>query len=531
MANSAAAAAALLPRGERYGRYQLLEQIGKGGMAEIFRAVTGGVEGLSRQFVIKRIRAEKSQSREFIRMFCEEARLCAMLHHPNIVEVYDFGQIDGSYFLAMEYLHGKDLSTVMRAVRAARGAVPPSVAAFVAHQAAVGLHHAHALIDGNGQPVRIVHRDVTPSNIMLLRTGAVKILDFGIAKDVGQDEVGVLETDSGQVKGKLAYLSPEQVRCQPLDGRADVFALGVVLWEMLTGQRLFSADNEFQTMRNVLILPVAAPSTVRPGIPAALDAIVARALERDREKRYATAAVMGADLEQLVHNERFVGQSIPQLLETLFGEEPSGLTPTPLPEAVVVGAAPEAGAVSVAVPMVPRRTTGSDGGRSGSSERRIPLGLGPAGAELEVSMEIVGGEVTAGVGRPGRSRATNMQLLSAHRLALLVAGAALAACLFGVGMVRRASHLASVSAQVAAPASSPAEPRHIVPTIVPLSRATALPLSPEIGSPQPLSIRRSAQTRPSLVKVRARGAASQAKPARHRSPPGVSADLTINPFR
>ncbi len=192
--------------GERYGRYHLLERIGKGGMAEIFRAVSGGAEGWSRLFVIKRIRPEKSGSSEFIKMFCEEARLCAMLHHPNIVQVYDFGQIGGSYFMAMEYLPGKDLSSVMRALRAAKASVPAAVAAFIAQQAASGLHHAHTLVDGSSQPVRIVHRDVTPSNIMLLRTGGVKILDFGIAKDVGQGDAEFIETQAGQVKGKLAYL-------------------------------------------------------------------------------------------------------------------------------------------------------------------------------------------------------------------------------------------------------------------------------------------------------------------------------------
>ncbi|HVR62680.1 MAG TPA: serine/threonine-protein kinase [Polyangia bacterium] len=360
--------------GEIYGRYHLLEQIGKGGMAEIFRAVAGGAEGWSRQFVVKRIRPEKSGSREFIRMFCEEARLCALLHHPNIVQVYDFGQIDGSYFLAMEYLRGKDLSTVLRALRAGGGAFAPGVAAFIAHQTALGLHHAHTLVDGNGQPVRIVHRDVTPSNIMLLRSGGVKVLDFGIAKDVGQEEAETVETEAGQVKGKLAYLAPEQVRNLPLDGRADLFALGVVLWEMATGQRLFSAESEFQTMRNVLMQPVPAPSSVRPGVPAALDAVIMRALARERENRYGTAAEMATDLEAVVHSERFAAHAIPQLIQALFGDDRSVSAVTPTPSGLLSA----------------RRTGGSsDRSRGDSSDRQIPQGLGSVGLDGEVSMSVV----------------------------------------------------------------------------------------------------------------------------------------------
>ncbi|HEY2902265.1 MAG TPA: serine/threonine-protein kinase [Polyangia bacterium] len=509
--------------GERYGRYQLLERIGKGGMAEIFRAITGGIEGFSRLFVIKRIRPEKSQSREFIRMFCEEARLCAMLHHPNIVQVYDFGQIDGSYFLAMEYLHGKDLSTVMRALRAARGAVPPAVAAFVAQQAALGLHHAHALVDGSGQPVHIVHRDVTPSNIMLLRTGAVKILDFGIAKDVRQGESEVIETDAGQVKGKLAYLAPEQVRNVPLDGRADVFSLGVVLWEMLTGQRLFTSESEFQTMRNVLILPIPAPSTVRPEIPVALDAIVGRALERDRDKRYPTAAAMAAELEQVVHHERFVGQAVPQLLEQLFGEDPSGLTPSPGPGALLAGIGLE-NAVSgrPALVEVPRtRSSSSGGGRSSSSVRQIPLGLGPPDAAAEVSLEIVG----AATPSPADPVAAATRFVSAHRRATIVSGVALIAGLI-VAFGRPSSPVVVVVDRpvAAAPPAPVADP---VTASLPVAAVTPL-LAP--ASAALLAVGAPAHHRPP-AKLVARAGAPRAKPAPRRSSHEIATDLTLNPFR
>jgi serine/threonine-protein kinase len=304
----------------RYGRYRLIEQIGKGGMAEVFRAVSEGLEGFRRIFVIKRIRPEKSDSSEFVQMFCDEARICALLNHPNIVQVYDFGQIAGSYFMAMEYLHGKDLSTVMRALRAVQKAVPPSLAAAVARHVAVGLHHAHTAHMPDGAPGQIVHRDVTPSNIMLLWTGGVKILDFGIAKAAAMARQ--VDTQAGRVRGKLAYLAPEQVRGDDIDGRSDVFALGVVLWEMLTGQRLFTGENEFQTMRNVLSGPVPGPSTIRTEVPAALDVIVGRSLERDLARRYPSAQAMADALDLHLREAPCPSQAGPELLEELFGEDP-----------------------------------------------------------------------------------------------------------------------------------------------------------------------------------------------------------------
>ena len=208
---------------EPFGRYVLLEQIGKGGMAEIFRAVSLGVEGFQRVFVIKRILKDKSASKEFITMFVNEARVSALLNHPNIVQIYDFGQIGGSYFLTMEYLQGKDLLSVMRELHNRQRFLNPNTAAFIAQQVAEGLHYAHTLTQLGGKPLNIVHRDVSPSNVMLLRQGGVKLLDFGIAK-AGDTQAS--STRVGVVKGKLSYLSPEQIRCADLDGRSDVFFPG-----------------------------------------------------------------------------------------------------------------------------------------------------------------------------------------------------------------------------------------------------------------------------------------------------------------
>jgi eukaryotic-like serine/threonine-protein kinase len=311
-----------LKPGDAFGRYHLLELIGKGGMAEVFRAVAQGVQGFERVFVLKRIRPDRSDSPKMVHMFCEEARISALLHHPNIVQIYDFGQIDSAYFMVMEYLAGKDLSTVMRAVRGRRGAMPPSLAAFVAREIARALHHAHTLALPDGRPGGIVHRDVTPSNIMLLTAGGVKILDFGIAKAAALARRPDASGKPPRLAGKLAYLSPEQVRGTPIDHRSDIFSLGVVLWEMVAGERLFVGKDDAETLHNVLMLPIAEPSRRRDGIPAVLDAIVARALEREATARYETADEFANDLDRFLVEMPMADQAIPKLLEEIFSASP-----------------------------------------------------------------------------------------------------------------------------------------------------------------------------------------------------------------
>jgi serine/threonine protein kinase len=314
-------APALPVGGQRFGRYRLIERLGKGGMAEVFRAGVDGARELQPSFVIKRIRPDRTDSPKFVQRFCDEARISALLSHPNIVRIYDFGQIEGAYFMAMEYLRGKDLELVMRTLRAARAAISPFLAALVARDVARALHHAHTATLPGGAPGGIVHRDVTPSNVMLLWNGGVKILDFGIAK--AASEARARDDQASKVEGKLAYLSPEMVRGGQVDRRSDNFALGVVLWEMLVGSGLFTGPSEYETMRNVLMQPIAAPSGGRPGVPAALDPIVARALERDPARRYQTAAEMADDLDRFLAGASSPGESLSQLLRGLFGAEPS----------------------------------------------------------------------------------------------------------------------------------------------------------------------------------------------------------------
>jgi len=313
---------ASLRPGENFGRFRLVERIGKGGMAEVFSAVASGSQGFERTFVIKRIRPDKSDSPKFVQMFCEEAQISALLHHPNIVRIYDFGHIDGAYFMVMEHLDGNDLSSVVRALRARDRAMPPSVAVFIAREVARALHHAHTLALPEGAPAGIVHRDVTPSNIMLLKAGGVKILDFGLAKALTRVQDGAGAGKKPRLAGKLAYMSPELVRGTPIDHRSDVFSLGVVLWEMVAGQRLFVADSEGDILRNVLAQPIAEPSRRRDGVPAVLDTIVARALERDPVLRYETAGAFADALDEFLAEMPVADQAIPKLLEELFSAVP-----------------------------------------------------------------------------------------------------------------------------------------------------------------------------------------------------------------
>jgi eukaryotic-like serine/threonine-protein kinase len=318
--------------GVRFGRYVLLERIGAGGMAEVFRAVAHGAEGFQRTFVLKRIRSDRSESSSFVDMFVNEARLSALLDHENIVKTYDFGEVDGCYFLTMEYLRGYDLATILRELLARNQGLEPVTVAFIALQVARGLAYAHALTTPAGAPLNIVHRDVTPSNIMLLRSGGVKLLDFGIAKTKGEFKVGE-NTETGVCKGKLPYLSPEQVEGHALDHRCDLFTLGVVMWEALTGKRLFLGRTDYETMQNVLERPVPAPSSLRPGIPAALDEIVLTALERRADDRFPDARTLGNALETVVQDMGYRSEAVPRLLDDLFGREDNSvsLTPADLP--------------------------------------------------------------------------------------------------------------------------------------------------------------------------------------------------------
>jgi TonB family protein len=291
---------AVAPSGpDRFGQYELLERIASGGMAELFRARRSGVEGFQKIVAIKKILPHIANNDEFITMFADEAKVAAQLNHPNIVHIYDLGKIEsGGYFIAMEYVEGTDLRTVLKSGRESGLPMPIPLAVYVASKVASALDYAHRRRDARGEELRIVHRDVSPQNILISHEGEIKLCDFGIAKA----DRKVSRTESGSLKGKLQYMSPEQAWGKPIDHRSDLFSLGCVLHEMLTGERLFRGDSDMTVLELVRKADVPAPSRVNSEVPAALDAIVLKALAKEPEDRYSTGSELLRDLESVLYS-------------------------------------------------------------------------------------------------------------------------------------------------------------------------------------------------------------------------------------
>lgn len=289
----------LPPSTPSLGQYYLLEKIAQGGMAEIFKGLAYDLHGIQRTVVIKKILPHAAANPEFIEMLVAEAKIAVMLSHGNIAQIFDLGIAGEDYFIVMEYVDGRTVSQVQRESLAQGRYMPIPIACHIAADAAAGLGYMHQRCDEQGQPLRIVHRDVSPQNIMLNSSGTVKIIDFGIAKARTKLET----TEVGILKGKFAYMSPEHARGQIIDHRSDVFSLGVMLHELLTGRRLFKAKDHRDTLKNVRRADVPRPSTMREGIPEALDLVVLRALHRDVDERYQSADAMRRDLLKVLHHE------------------------------------------------------------------------------------------------------------------------------------------------------------------------------------------------------------------------------------
>ena len=344
---------------DRIGRYTILEQLAVGGMAVVYLAFETGDSGLQRLVVIKQILPQHGEDQAFLRMFQQEARLAANINHPNVVEIHELGTWDEQPFLAMEYVSGVPLNILMRRAAENGVAVPVGVAIGIIAQACAGAHAAHDLRDPGGQPANLVHRDLTPHNLMIAETGHIKILDFGVAKaNTNQDK-----TETGMLKGKLPYMSPEQLWATDLDRRSDVFTLGVVFWELLSGDRLFARDAEVATINAVLNGTMPSLAQSRSDVPPDVISAALAALNRDANERTPTAsefrsALLGhARAAQLDCSEEtiraFVCSLLGQSLEARrnevaghidrsIGIRPAGITsgaqkPTPSPVAAVGG--------------------------------------------------------------------------------------------------------------------------------------------------------------------------------------------------
>ncbi|MCP3062365.1 protein kinase [Myxococcus sp. K38C18041901] len=286
---------------ETYGRYQLLKRLAMGGMAQLYLARQQGPEGFEKLVVVKRILPHLAENDDFVKMFLDEARIAARLNHANVVQIFDLGAQDDSFFIAMEYIHGDDLRRIWKQSEAMGQPVPVPLVCRILIEACSGLDYAHKRTDpSTGRPLGIVHRDVSPQNILVTFEGGVKVVDFGIAKAADQATV----TRSGVLKGKYSYMSPEQAAGQRVDCRADIFALGVVLYELLTCTRLFKRPSDIQTLAAVAECKVLPPSQVNPRVPQDLDAIVLKALAKDPVARYQEAVHLQLALEDWLSANR-----------------------------------------------------------------------------------------------------------------------------------------------------------------------------------------------------------------------------------
>jgi serine/threonine-protein kinase len=315
------------------GRYALFDQIAEGGMATVHLGRLIGPVGFSKIVAIKQMHESAARNPEFVAMFLDEARLSGRVQHPNVVATFDVIAKGGEAFLVMEYVHGESLAALLRATRKRDERLAPAVAVHILCDVLSGLHAAHEATDENGAPLNLVHRDVSPQNIMIGVDGVARVLDFGIAKAAGRMQ----ETQTGQLKGKIGYMAPEQLLGRPLDRRVDIFAAGIVLWEAITGRKMFDADSSGQLMYQVLEYEIPPLSTL-VDVPLALSRAVERATARDPEQRFATAREFARELErstELVSSRQIgdwvtglCGEALNRRLERLRAIEATPLTTT-----------------------------------------------------------------------------------------------------------------------------------------------------------------------------------------------------------
>jgi eukaryotic-like serine/threonine-protein kinase len=305
--------------GERLDRFELVAELASGGMATVYLARLSGVAGFQRLVAIKRLHPHLAKEPDFIEMFLDEARLAARIHHPNVVPIQEVGESPQGYYLVMDYVDGDTLARLLARAAQAKTQIPWGVTIRILLDTLAGLHAAHELKDDLGQALQIVHRDVSPQNILVGADGIARITDFGVARASSR----LSTTRSGQLKGKLAYMAPEQARGENIDRRADIFSCGIVLWECLALKRLFKGEGEAQTLNRVLYDPIAPPTSVRADIPRELEAICMKALERDVDKRFTSSQEFAEELERVGRALSCVGsvRDVAACLESVFGAD------------------------------------------------------------------------------------------------------------------------------------------------------------------------------------------------------------------
>jgi serine/threonine protein kinase len=290
----------------RLGSYEIVRKLARGGMAELFLARTVGPQGFEKLVVLKRILPSFAENQRFIQLFLDEARLAATLDHPNVAHVHDMGDVDGQYFIVMEYIDGQDARSILRRTHQLGRHVPIEHAVQIAREVAAGLHYAHERRRPDGGLLGIVHRDVSPSNIIVSYDGAVKLVDFGVAKAATSSQ----RTRTGSLKGKVGYMSPEQARGAAIDRRSDIYSLGIVLWELVTTRRLFKAENDLATIQLILNEAPLRPSFIRTDCSPELERIVMRALSQSVDQRYQTAEQILVDLDELVREHKLTQSKV-----------------------------------------------------------------------------------------------------------------------------------------------------------------------------------------------------------------------------
>jgi serine/threonine protein kinase len=440
---------------ERIGRYDLLRRLGSGGMAEVHLARAASIEGFEKLVVLKRILPGLAADPHFVHMFLAEARLAAILDHPNIVQVFDLGRDADDFFFTMEFVYGETVHSAVRAAKRAGEPFPYELAVAVAIGAASGLHYAHERVGFDGQPLNIVHRDVSPTNVMVTYHGCVKVADFGIAKVSNRTDV----TRAGMRKGKVPYMSPEQCRAEKLDRRSDVFALGIVLYEASTMVRLFEGDNEFGVMNRIVNGDIPLPSTRRAGYPKELERIVMKALAVDKNKRYGSAREMMLELEQFTRDRKMeaTASALGQWMHRMF-------RPKPFPWGALQGTA----ALSH-----PGMSTVADAAQSLASISSSRPGVPPSHPDMTPASQ--------GSWAQPSSRVSSMSMGGRRRrkggvlrgLAIGLGGVATAAAIAVGGMLIHAKLIAPRSVPVEpdvpeaeAPVVAPGDPAAVVPVVV-----------------------------------------------------------------